>query len=153
MRRQMTTMIADPPLRTSLGVGFNGTRGRAADTEAWKQRIGNKPIPARLALLPEPKPTWDRVGVSAIFQMCVLGFFLLVPMLYPEGMKTAIHYYSSTPITEPVTEIPVAPPPAKVQAVVPKVEVKPDPIEPEVESPAASHLRELCRSQGSTAQA
>src|ERR1700741_1612626 len=109
----MTTMIVDPPRRTLLGVGFNAGRGRSTvtGTEAWKRQIGSKQIPARLALLPEAKPNWGRVGVSAILQMCVLAFFVLVPLLYPEGMKTAIHFYSTTPLAQPMTEIPVAPPP------------------------------------------
>jgi TonB family protein len=138
----MTTMIADPPRRTLLGVGLDATRGRAAGTEAWKQQIGNKPIPARFALLPEHKPNWRRLGVSAILQMSVLCFFILVPLLYPEGMTTAIHYYSFTPIAQPVTEIPVAPePPPPPKAKVPKVEVKPpDPIEPVKLNPQQAHI-------------
>jgi len=139
----MTTMIADAPRRTALGVGFDANRGRATNREAWKQQIGSKPIPARLALLPEQKPNWRRVGVSAIFQMSVLGFFLLLPLIYPEGMMTAVHFYSTTPLAAPVTEIPVAPeppPPAKVKAVVPKVEPKPTPVEPVKLNPQQPHI-------------
>ncbi len=129
----MTTMIADPPRRTSLGVGFNASRGRAANAEAWKQQIGSKAIPARLALLPEAKPNWRRVGLSAIVQTMILGCFVIVPLLYPEGMKTAIHFYTSTPIAQPMTEIPVAPtPPPPPKARAPKV-VKPAPEPPPVE--------------------
>jgi len=138
----MTTMIVDSPRRTSLGVGFNANRGRAAGTDAWKQHIGSKSIPARLALLPEAKPNWSRVGVSAFFQICIVCFLLLVPLLYPEGMKTAIHFYTSTPIAQPVTEIPVAPdPPPPPKAKVPKVEVKPpEPIEPIKLNPQQPHI-------------
>jgi len=138
----MTTMIADPPRRTSLGVGFNASRGRAAN-EAWKAQIGTRPIPARLALLPEAKPNWGRVGVSAVLQITVLAFFILVPLLYPEGMKTAIHYYSFTPLTTPQTEIPVAPeppPPPKVKTPPPKVEAKPAPVEPVKLNPQQPHI-------------
>jgi len=138
----MTTMIADAPRRTSLGVGFNASHGRVAN-EAWKAQIGTRPIPARLALLPEAKPNWGRVGVSAILQMIVLGFFILVPLLYPEGMKTAIHYYSFTPLTTPETEIPVAPeppPPPKVKTPTPKVEPKPTPVEPVKLNPQQPHI-------------
>src|SRR5271169_712494 len=140
----MTTMIVDPPRRTSLGVGFNANRGRAANTDAWKQHIGSKPIPARFALLPEHKPNWGRVGASAILQVSRLAFFLLVPLLYPEGMKTAIHFYTTTPIAQPMTEIPVAPPPPpppKVKAVAPKAEVKPPvPVEPPKLNPQQPHI-------------
>ncbi len=138
----MTTMIADPPRRTSLGVGFNANR-RPANTEAWKQQIGSKPIPARLALLPEQKPNWGRVGASAILQISVLAFFVLVPLLYPEGMKTALHFYSTTPLAAPMTEIPVAPPPAptKVKTPAPKVEAKPEvPVEPPKLNPQQPHI-------------
>ena len=140
----MTTMIADPPRKTSLGVGFNA-KGRASNTEAWKQQIGTKPIPARLAMLPEQKPNWSRVGASAVVQLVVLGFFILVPLLYPEGMKTALQFYTSTPIAQPPTEIPVAPPPPpppKVKTVAPKAEVKPpDPVvEPPKLNPQQPHI-------------
>ena len=139
----MTTMTVDPPRRTSLGVGLDANRGRSTNTEAWKLHMGSKPIPARLALLPEQKPNWGRVGASAIVQMAILGFFILVPLLYPEGMKTAIHFYSSTPIAQPVTEIPVAPPPPPPPRVkTPKVEVQPDPtpVEPVKLNPQQPHI-------------
>jgi len=138
----MTTMIADRPRRTSLGVGFN-TQRRPANTEAWKQQIGSKPIPARLALLPEQKPNWGRVGASAILQISLLAFFVLVPLLYPEGMKTAIHYYSTTPIAQPMTEIPVAPPPPpppKVKTPVAKVQPPAPPVEPPKLNPQQPHI-------------
>ncbi|HXJ14834.1 MAG TPA: energy transducer TonB [Candidatus Limnocylindrales bacterium] len=129
----MATMIADPPTSRSLGVGFNANRSRTANSEAWKQNIGTRQVPARLALLPEAKPNWRRVGFSAAVQLAILGFFLIIPMLYPEQMKTAIQY-SYTAIAQPITEIPVAPPPPpppKVKAVAPKPTPKPVPV-PEV---------------------
>ena len=139
----MTTMIVDPPRRTSLGVGLDANRGRA-NREAWKEHIGTRQVPARLALLPEAKPNWQRVGFSAVLQLAILGFFLLVPLLYPESMKTALHFYSSTPLTTPVTEIPVAPPPPPPPKVkVPKVEVKapdPTPVEPPKLNPQQPHI-------------
>jgi len=140
----MTIMIADPPRRTSLGVGFDANRGRTNANPAWKQQIGTRPVPARLALLPDPKTNWNRVGFSAFLQLSALTFFILVPLLYPEGMKTAVKYYSSTPIAQPVTEIPVAPPPpppAPPKAKVPKVEVKPpEPVEPVKLNPQQPHI-------------
>ena len=139
----MTTMIVDPPRRTSLGVGLDANRGRATNRDAWKQHIGTKPVAARLALLPDAKPNWQRVGFSAIFQLAVVGFFLLVPLLYPEGMKTALHFYTSTPLAAPVTEIPVAPPPPPPpKARIPKVEAKaPDPIpDPPKLNPQQPHI-------------
>ena len=139
----MTTMIADPPRRTSLGVGLDANRGRATNRDAWKAQIGSKPVPARLGLLPDEKPNWRRVGFSAALQLSILGFFILVPLLYPEGMKTAVKFYTSTPLTTPQTEIPVAPsPPPPPKAKVPKVEMKvPDPPpEPVKLNPQQPHI-------------
>jgi TonB family protein len=138
----MATMIADPPTNRSLGVGFGSNRNRTGNSEAWKQNIGTKQVPARLALLPEAKPNWRRVGFSAAVQLTILGFFIIVPMLYPEQMKTAIQY-SYTAIAQPVTMIPVAPPPPpppKVKAVVPKVAPKPAPVEPPKLNPQQPHI-------------
>jgi TonB family protein len=138
----MTTMIAEPPTSRSLGVGFSSSRNRAGNPEAWKQHIGTKPVPARLALLPEAKPNWHRVGLSAVVQLTILAFFILIPVLYPEQMKTAIQY-SFTAIAQPVTMVPVAPPPPpppKVKAAVPKIEPKPTPVEPPKLNPQQPHI-------------
>jgi len=138
----MTTMIADPPRRTSLGVGLEAYRGRAVGAEAWKQHMGSRPIPARLALLPDTKPNWNRLGFSAIVQLAILTFLVAVPLLYPEQMKTALNY-TSVEIAQPLTEIPVAPeppPPPKVKAVAPKVEPKPVPVEPVKLNPTQPHI-------------
>jgi TonB family protein len=138
----MTTMIVDPPTKTSLGVGFNSNRSRTANPDSWKQKIGSKPIPARLALLPDAKPNWNRLGLSAFLQVSAVIFFVLIPLLYPESMKTGIHY-TFMAIAQPVTEIPVAPPPPpppKPKAVVPKVEVKPQPVEPVKLNPLQPHI-------------
>jgi hypothetical protein len=137
----MTTMIADPARRTSLGVGFDAYR-RSANAQSWKQQIGNKPIPARLALLPEQNTNWGRVGASAVLQVSIFGFFLLVPLLYPAGMTTALHFYTTTQIAQPMTEIPVAPPPPPAPKIkTPKVEVKPEvPVEPPKLNPQQPHI-------------
>jgi TonB family protein len=135
-------MIADSPKKTSLGVGFNANRGRATNSEAWRQNIGNRPVPARLAMLPDAKPSWDRVGLSAFVQISLVVFFVVVPLLYPEQMKTAVKY-GFMEIAQPITEIPVAPPPpppAKIKAVVPKVEVKPAVVEPPKLNPQQPHI-------------
>jgi TonB family protein len=139
----MTTMIADPPRRTSLGVGLEAYRGRTVGAEAWKQHMGSRPIPARLALLPDTKPNWNRLGFSAIVQLAILTFLVAIPLLYPEQMKTALSY-TSVEIAQPLTEIPVAPepppPPPKAKAVAPKVEPKPVPVEPVKLNPTQPHI-------------
>jgi hypothetical protein len=71
----MTTMTVNPPRSTTrLGVGFDASRRQAPNPDAWKAAIGNKPIAARLATLPESKPRWSRIGISAGVQLAILIF-------------------------------------------------------------------------------
>ena len=137
----MTTMIADPPRKTSMGVGFDANRSRTANSEAWKKAIGTKPVAARLALLPESKPRWDRIGVSAVGQLAILGFLLLIPLIFPQQMKTAIKF-DIVELMQPVTEVPVAPTPPPPPKVKPKVvkEVKPEVPEPVKLNPKQPHV-------------
>jgi TonB family protein len=138
----MTTMIAEPSSSTLLGVGFDAQRTRSSNPEAWKRAIGNRPVPARLALLPEAKPRWDRIGLSAMAQLAILTFFLLLPLIFPEQLKTALNY-SIVEIAQPVTEIPVAPPPPpppKVKPKVPPPVVKPEVVEPVKLNPKQQHI-------------
>jgi len=126
-------MLADPVTKTTMGVGFDTKNRRPADPEAWKRAIGTKPIAARLALLPEGKPRWGRVGLSAIAQIIIVGFVLAMPLLYPERMKTALHY-DIVELVHPVTEIPVAPPPPPPPKIRQKV-TPPEPPKPVIEEP------------------
>jgi len=122
----MTTMIADPPKSTTrLGVGLDANR-RRPDAEAWKRAIGTKAVPARLALLPEGKPRWSHVGLSAICQISIILFVVLIPLLYPEKIRTALNM---TPIELPtrITMVEVAAPPPKI-----KPKVTPPPPKPVV---------------------
>jgi TonB family protein len=139
----MTTMIAETPRKTSLGVGFESNRTTRPNAEAWKQHMGSKQVPARLALLPEAKPNWARVGVSAVLQISILAFFVIIPLLYPEKMKTAVKY-GFMEIAQPLTEIPVAPPPPpppKIKTAAPKVEPKPEvPVEQPKLNPQQQHI-------------
>jgi TonB family protein len=138
----MTTMIADSTQGKTMGVGLNANRARSLNPEAWKQHIGNRQVPARLALLPDSKPRWDRIGVSAGIQVAATIFFLLIPLLYPEGMKTALHY-NSVEIAQPLTEIPVAPPPppaVPAKAVLKKLDVPPPVVETPQLNPKQPHI-------------
>jgi TonB family protein len=141
----MTTMIADPPRKTAMGVGFEANRGRTGDPQAWKKSIGTKPIAARLALLPEPKPRWDRIGLSAGVQLSIFGFLLIIPLLFPNQMRTALNL-RPTELMQPVTLVPVAPepppppPPPKVKAKVKPPEPKPVVPEPVKLNPRQTHV-------------
>lgn len=125
----MTTMIVDPPRRTSMGVGFQSNRGRAGDPQAWKKAIGTRPVSARLALLPEPPRRWDRIGVSALGQMAVFAFLLLIPLVFPEQMKTVLKF-QIVELMQPVTEVPVAPPPPPPPKIKPRAVEQPKPEPP-----------------------
>jgi TonB family protein len=130
----MTTMIADPPRKTTMGVGFEANRSRTSNPEAWKKAIGTKPIAARLALLPDSKPRWDRIGISAGSQIVIIVFLVLIPLIFPEQMKTALNL-RPTELMQPVTLVPVAPepPPPPPPKIKPKV-VPPTP-KPEIPEP------------------
>jgi TonB family protein len=135
----MTIMISDPPLRTAMGVGFEANRSRSsANQEAWRRAIGTKPVAARLELLPEGKSRWNRIGLSAIAQVILISFVLLVPLLYPERIKTVLHM-DIVQLAQPVTEIPVAPPPPTIK---PKATPPPKPevVEPVKLNPRQPHI-------------
>jgi len=134
----MTLMIADPPTSgTRLGVGFDANRGRTRN-EAWKNAIGTKPVPARFALLPEGEKRWDRVGVSAVLQIAILTFFVVMPIFFPERLDAL--KYSVVPLLMPVTEVPVAPPPPPPPKVKAVKAPEPKPIEQPKLSPKQPHI-------------
>ena len=137
----MTTMISDlPTSKTRLGVGLDSSRRSASEPQAWKKNIGTKPIPARLALLPEGESRMKRVGVSAILQTAFIGFIFIIPLVFPQQIKTQLSFLK-TDVLMPSTEIPVAPPPPP-----PKIErVKtppptPQPVVEPVLSPKQPHI-------------
>jgi TonB family protein len=137
----MTTMIVDPPRSaTRLGVGLDASRRRSPESEAaWKRAIGTKPIPARLATLPEHKRQWSRLGISAGVQVTLVIFLLAIPFFYPEKMKTVLRY-DITELAQPLTAIPVAPPPPKPHAKTPLPTPQPPPPEPVKLNPKQPHI-------------
>jgi TonB family protein len=123
-----------------MGVGFESNRGRMGDMQAWRTAIGARPVPARLALLPEPDRRWDRMGASAIGQIAIIGFLLVIPLAFPEQMKTALKY-QITELMQPVTMVPVAPPPPPPPKIKPKaVQPKPEVPEPVKLNPKQPHV-------------
>ena len=106
---------------TNFGIGFGANRGQTQNRDAWKRSIGTKQVPARLAMLPEGESRWQRLGVSAIAQTIILTFFVVMPLFFPERLKTALNM-QVVPLAMPVTEVPVAPPPPQ-----PKPKVAPAP--------------------------
>ncbi len=135
----MTTMIFEPPRsKTRMGVGLDSSRRPVSEPQAWKKNIGSKPIPARLALLPDGESRMKRVGVSAILQIAFVGFIFVIPLVFPQQISTALKY-SYTEIAQPITEIPVAPPPKPPKIV--KTETPPPTPPPEVKlNPQQVHV-------------
>src|ERR1700675_4578061 len=137
----MTTMISEPPpSKTRLGVGLDATRRPASEQQAWKRHIGTKPIPARLALLPEGESRMKRVGISAGLQLALLAFILIMPLVFPQQMKTALGFQKYD-VAMPITMVPVAPPPpppkiAKVKTPTPT----PEPVVEPVLAPKQPHI-------------
>jgi TonB family protein len=136
----MTTMISDSPTKTTMGVGFGANRSQSrANQEAWRRAIGTRPVAARLELLPEGKPRWNRIGASAIIQVVLISFVLLVPLLYPERIKTALHM-DIVQLAQPMIEIPVAPPPPKIKPRPTPPAPKPEVVEPIKLNPKQPHI-------------
>ena len=129
------------PTEVRLGLGFSTNRKPVASS-AWKDTIGTKRVAARFQLLPDPKPRWDRISLSAGGQLAFLAFLLLLPQIFPQEMQTALKF-NVVEVMQPVTEFPAAapeppppPPPPKVKPKVrppePKpVELEPKPVVPE----------------------
>jgi TonB family protein len=87
-------------------------------------------VSARLELLPDAKPRWNQLGLSAAGQLVILGLALLSPMIFPQTMKTALKF-DVIELMQPVTEIPVAPATPKPPAPRPRPKPKPKPkVEP-----------------------
>jgi TonB family protein len=134
----MTTTITEPPSKTRLGVGFDADRSHAKDKEAWKRAIGTKQVPARLGMLPEGEPRWDRLGISAGVQVVLLIFFVALPLFFPERIKTVMNF---TPIgiAMPLTEVPVAAPPKIIKPKTPPPP-KPEIVEEPKLNPKQPHI-------------
>jgi TonB family protein len=123
-----------------MGVGFDSSNGRppAGQEPAWKKNIGHKQIPARLAMLPEGESRMKKVGISAAVQLSFLAFLLIIPLIFPQQIKTALAFQNYE-VAMPITMVPVAPPPPP-----PKIaKVKTPPPTPVVEpvlSPKQPHI-------------
>src|SRR6516164_6947602 len=88
-------------------------------------------VSARFEVLPDAKPRWNQVGLSAAGQLMILGLALLSPMIFPQTMKTALKF-DVIELMQPVTEIPVAPETPKPK---PKPKVEPEVPELKLEVP------------------
>ncbi len=82
------------------------------------------------------------MGLSAVGQLAILAFLLLIPLVNPEQMKTALNF-QVVELMQPVTEIPIAPPPPpppKIKAKAPPPQPKPVEPEPVKLNPKQTHV-------------
>lgn len=99
----------------------------SSDTQAWKRLIGEKPVDARLATLPENKLRRGAFAISSAVQVALALALISLPLLFPEQLSLRM-VYQVTPIEAPLTEVPVRPDPPPVR---PKSEPIPvRPVEP-----------------------
>jgi TonB family protein len=107
--------------------------------------VSTKKVSARFELLPDRKPQWNRIGVSAAAQLAMLGLLLLAPLIFPQPMQTALKF-EVVELMRPVTQIQIPsetppPPPPKVKPKVRPPEPKPVVVpEPVVLNPKQPHV-------------
>jgi len=107
--------------------------------------VSTKRVSARFELLPDRKPQWNRIGVSAAAQLAMLGLLLLAPLIFPQPMQTALKF-DVVELMRPVTQIQIPsetppPPPPKVKPKVRPPEPKPVVVpEPVVLNPKQPHV-------------
>ena len=94
----ITTFRQDRP------VSLQTSRGAAGkDPQAWKKLIGNKPVAARLAVLPDGESRLTAVLTSAIFQTALVIFVVALPLIFPSELRTTI-FHEVIPIAPLKTE-------------------------------------------------
>lgn len=127
-RREVMTTTAERFSQTSLHLD----KKRVGRPDAWKAMVGNKPVSARFALLPEEKPHIGAMGTSLILQISLAAFLVMLPLIFPhELIPNAMMMV--TQIEDPPSYYVSTPPPPKPPAVA-RIKTKVEPPRP-VEEP------------------
>jgi len=105
----------------------------AAEPINRTKTVSMKSVSVRFELLPDRKPQWNRIGVSAAAQLVVVGLLLLAPLIFPEPIQTALKF-EIVELMQPISQIETpakTPPPPKIKRKIPppKPEPVPDPVE------------------------
>jgi TonB family protein len=105
----------------------------AAEPINRTKTVRMKSVSVRFELLPDRKPQWNRIGVSAAAQLVVVGLLLLAPLIFPEPIQTALKF-EIVELMQPISQIETpakTPPPPKIKRKIPppKPEPVPDPVE------------------------
>lgn len=89
-----------------------GTGRPRPNPEAWKSLVGNKPVSARFALLPDSKPKVGAMGTSLVVQIALGAFFVILPVMFPQRLIPHM-MYMVTAIELPPSYVAAPPPPPK----------------------------------------
>jgi TonB family protein len=119
----------------NLHIGYRPPAAAPPDPAAWKKMMGQKPVAARLDLLPEAKLSRGALLTSTVFQVGLAAFLVALPMFFPQKLVTQI-MYEVTPIAAPETAVALPPKPPVVRA-----RVQPTP--PPIEQPQPVHVAKL----------
>jgi TonB family protein len=111
-------------------------QGTTSDPEAWKKIIGNKPVPTRLQILPEPNARWSALLTGTIFQVLLTGLLIVLPSVFPDKLASNKRY-EVVPIVAPEMEIPLPPTQPLVH---PNISATPPPPEEPLQPRSAAKL-------------
>jgi TonB family protein len=120
----------------NLRIGARPAARRPPDPDAWKKMMGQRPVAARLDMLPDAKLSRSALLTSTLFQVGVAAFLVALPMFFPQKLVTQI-IYEVTPIAAPDTSVPL--PPKHQPVIRAKVQPAPEP----VELPPPTHVAKL----------
>jgi TonB family protein len=83
---------------------IQGITGRNAEPDAWRRLIGDKPVSARIELLPEARIRPTAWLASVIIQTALAAFVVAIPLLFPSTLGTFLSY-EVTPVTTLETRV------------------------------------------------
>ena len=106
---------------------------------AWKELVGDKPVAARLALLPDTQPRMGAMGVSLLVQISLAVFTVMIPLLYPQVLAPQ-KMYMVTEVLRPSLHLPPPPPKPQPQVVRTRVEPPPPTIQPPPPKPNIARI-------------
>jgi len=118
------TILAQPQI--SLRKHFStGSGAQPVNRMILRPPTGTVGTTARLALLPDSKTRFGAMGLSATFQVGLLAFILIIPLVFPQKLIPKL-VFEVMPLATPPTEVPMPP---KQPAVRPKPLPTPPPQE------------------------
>jgi TonB family protein len=95
----------EPRLIEHNGHLFTEATQSPSGNQTWKRLIGDEPVDARLATLPENKLRPGAFAISSSAQLAFAAILVSLPLLFPEPL--ALHMvYQVTPVAAPITEAP-----------------------------------------------